>query len=260
MKKNLLFLGTIFLLFTFASPLQVKAGGINGNEASVIAAASGTFEYEGAYYAATPAAISDLRATLSDPDVDLTSDQASQAIGAINGGTAQGVSDGYLVKIGTVPGAENEAGENDTPQNEPNSNTDQSESVEGDGEAEESKTDSENKENVSQENNSQENDEQENENDNTDEGKGLPEEVKAAIKELASVANAAGQNSGGISGNSDDTIESDDNTNKEKQNLSQAETVKKEIGVGKIIVIIIVIVVVIAGCIVWNHKRKQKRV
>ena len=255
MKKYLLFLGAIFLIFTFASPLQVKAGGINGNEASVIGAASGTFEYEGAYYAATPAAISDLKATLSDPDVDLTSDQANQAIGAINGGTAQGVSSGYLVKVGTVPGAENEAGENDTPQNEQNSNTDQSESVEGDAEAEESKINSENKENVSQEN-----DKQETEIDNTDEGQGLPEEVKAAIKEFASVANAAGQSSGGVSDNSDDTIENNDDTNKEKQNLSQAETIKKELGVGTIIIIIIVIVIVISGCIVWNHKRKQKRV
>lgn len=77
----------------------VYAGGINGNEASVIAAASGTFEYNGKTYRAASNYLNALTIYLSEDDVDLDASQASEAISRLYGSIAQGVDAGYLYEV-----------------------------------------------------------------------------------------------------------------------------------------------------------------
>ncbi len=64
-------------------------GGINGNEARVIAVARGSFEYNGETYVARQSY------------VDLTSEQADAAISAIYSNVETGVVSGYIVKVGS---------------------------------------------------------------------------------------------------------------------------------------------------------------
>lgn len=73
-------------------------GGINGNEARVIAAARGTFEYEGETYVAKQSYVDELIGRFSAEDVDLTSEQADTAIDTIYANVGTGVMSGYLVK------------------------------------------------------------------------------------------------------------------------------------------------------------------
>ncbi|MDE5965311.1 MAG: hypothetical protein K2G89_00550 [Lachnospiraceae bacterium] len=84
------------VLFT---AVPVLAGDINGNEARVIAVASGTFEYNGETYRAQDSYISQLKAYLSSDDVDLTAEQADKVISEIYGNVAEGVESGYLYKV-----------------------------------------------------------------------------------------------------------------------------------------------------------------
>ena len=88
---------TIAMIAT--SPVQVFAGDINGNEAGVISAAQGTFEYNGKSYVAKSEYVDQLRGKLSQDGVDLTAVQASEAIAMIYGNVANGVSSGYLVEV-----------------------------------------------------------------------------------------------------------------------------------------------------------------
>lgn len=76
------------------------AGEINGNEAGVIAAASGTFTYDGKTYQAGSAYINSLTAYLSADDVDLDSEQASRAISMMYDSVAEGIERGYLYEVG----------------------------------------------------------------------------------------------------------------------------------------------------------------
>lgn len=76
------------------------AGGINGNEARVIAAASGTFSYNGKTYRAGSAYINSLTSYLSGDDVDLTASQADEAISTMYASVAEGVEQGYLYEVG----------------------------------------------------------------------------------------------------------------------------------------------------------------
>lgn len=76
------------------------AGEINGNEARVISAASGTFSYEGKTYQAGSAYINSLTSYLSADDVDLTAVQADEAISTMYGSVGEGVAQGYLYEVG----------------------------------------------------------------------------------------------------------------------------------------------------------------
>lgn len=91
------------------------AGNINGNEARVIAAARGSFEYEGETYVAKQSYVDRLIGTLSAEDVDLTSEQADDAIDAIYSNVGNGVEAGYLVKAGSTEDDQvKEPGDDDT--------------------------------------------------------------------------------------------------------------------------------------------------
>ncbi len=91
----------LILCIALVSPKMIAfAGGINGNEAGVIAAASGTFQYNGKEYKAGSAYINSLTGYLSADAIDLTAEQASEAISMMYANIAQGVEQGYLYEVG----------------------------------------------------------------------------------------------------------------------------------------------------------------
>ena len=89
----------IATFLTLLIPTKVYAGNINGNEQSVIAVASGTFEYKGVTYKATSQHLAELRAKLMQDDVDLTTEQAREAIASIYANVKTGIDEGYIVPI-----------------------------------------------------------------------------------------------------------------------------------------------------------------
>lgn len=92
------------LLCTLFLPMQIHAGGMNGNEQSVYSAASGTFTYEGQTYKAADAYLAQLSEYLNRDDIDLTAEQAASAIAEMNASVAEGVTQGYIVPTGeTAP-------------------------------------------------------------------------------------------------------------------------------------------------------------
>lgn len=107
-------LGLILSAGLLCPKMIAFAGDINGNEASVIAAASGTFSYDGKTYRAGSAYINSLTSYLSADDVDLTAEQASEAIAMMYANVANGVEQGYLYEVGGEdPGDKHDPGEKD---------------------------------------------------------------------------------------------------------------------------------------------------
>ena len=104
LRKHILHIVLGFMLLFAGVALwpsrSVWAGDINGAEAGVISAASGTFEYNGKTYRAYSGYINELYAYLSRDDVDLTPGQAQTAINYIYSNVATGVSRGYIYEIG----------------------------------------------------------------------------------------------------------------------------------------------------------------
>ena len=82
--------------------MTAYAGDINGNESSVIGAASGVFIYGGEQYVATSEAMGMLYAKLSEDGVDLSAEQAAELISLGYANIGVGVQMGYLVSIGSV--------------------------------------------------------------------------------------------------------------------------------------------------------------
>lgn len=80
--------------------ITAYAGDINGNEASVVAAANGTFEFNGKTYRAYPSYITTLENYLMQDDVDLSAEDASAAISEMYASVQEGVESQYLYEIG----------------------------------------------------------------------------------------------------------------------------------------------------------------
>ncbi len=100
-RMNKCILMMVVMCMAFMAPKMVAfAGGINGNEARVIAAASGTFTYDGKTYRAGASYINSLTSYLSGDDVDLTAAQADEAISMMYANIAEGVAQGYLYPVG----------------------------------------------------------------------------------------------------------------------------------------------------------------
>ena len=97
-KKIIRFIAVLICLVLIPS-FTVYAGDINDNEASVLAVANGTFQYEGRYYRAKSEYISELYNFLADDDTDLTADQAGQAIEYIFGNVKEGIDSGYVYEV-----------------------------------------------------------------------------------------------------------------------------------------------------------------
>lgn len=93
-------LGLLLCFGTMCPKMIAFAGGINSNEAGVISAASGTFTYDGKTYKAGSAHINSLTSYLAQDDIDLTAEQASEAISTMYGSIAQGIAEGYLYEVG----------------------------------------------------------------------------------------------------------------------------------------------------------------
>lgn len=98
--KGCLLLLTLMML---AYPIGVLAeGSINGSEQAVLNAAAGTFEYQGVQYRASQTYIEQLRSKLSEDGVDLTEEQAEEAINSIYTNISTGVEEGYLVPVNST--------------------------------------------------------------------------------------------------------------------------------------------------------------
>lgn len=115
MKKRIMISVFAILGLLFSAP-WVYAGSINGAEAGLIGKASGTFQYEGKTYVATPQALGQLRAYLSRDDIDLTQDQANRAASLMYSNVEGGVLDGYLMLAG---GSEAAAGGSESASKQP---------------------------------------------------------------------------------------------------------------------------------------------
>lgn len=92
---GILFWNIGFILDAFPS----YAGSINEAEAAIIAAASGTFMYQGETYRATSAALSQLNGYLAADGIDLTASQAEKAIAYMYNNVETGVRNGYIEKV-----------------------------------------------------------------------------------------------------------------------------------------------------------------
>ena len=97
-------MGCILVMCAISPKMIAFAGGINSNEAGVIAAASGTFSYDGKTYKAGSAYINSLTSYLAADDVDLTAEQASEAISMMYANVGEGVAQGYLYEVGGQTG------------------------------------------------------------------------------------------------------------------------------------------------------------
>lgn len=97
-RKIVCIIGLAFL-FLFCQCVVVFAGSINGNEARVFSAASGTFTYEGKSYVSSQESLGSLQAYLSRDDINLTAEQADEAISTMLNNVQAGVEEGYIVPV-----------------------------------------------------------------------------------------------------------------------------------------------------------------
>lgn len=98
--RRILVLAVSLLAMLLSSSAYIRAeGGINENEARVLAVARGSFEYNGEVYTARQSYVNQLIAKLSSEDMNLTSEQADTAIATIYSNVEKGVEEGYIVKV-----------------------------------------------------------------------------------------------------------------------------------------------------------------
>ncbi len=97
----------------------VWAGGINGPEASVLGVAGGTFSYKGKTYKAYSSYVSSLYSYLARDDVDLSSDQASNAISYIYSNVGTAIANGYVYEVGGEDDPDNQKPEGPEIETEP---------------------------------------------------------------------------------------------------------------------------------------------
>ena len=121
MKKKHGFLLAVPFILAGTMNMIVQAGNINGAEAGLIGAASGTFEYNGKLYVAGSSYLGQLQAKLSEDGVDLTEAQAANLAAQMYASVGEGVAQGILVEVGNAPSQETDAAE-ETSSEETNSN------------------------------------------------------------------------------------------------------------------------------------------
>lgn len=91
------------LILVFLKGIPVMAGSLNAEESALVSAASGTFSFAGGTYKAYPDYIQELKDYLMRDDVDLTAEQASNAMSTMYGSVEQGVISGYLYLVSGTP-------------------------------------------------------------------------------------------------------------------------------------------------------------
>ena len=134
-SKNLIIVLLLIMFLAvsvFVNNRYVYAGDINGAEAGVIAAASGTFEYEGKYYRAGSQYLSQLYSYLAQDDIDLSENKANTAIRMMYRNIPRGVREGYLYEIKTDPEPTTEDTSNTTENNPDNTTEKNNENTTGD--------------------------------------------------------------------------------------------------------------------------------
>ena len=100
MSRKLVCTSILMFLLLFCQCVVVFAGSINGDEARVVNAASGTFTYEGKKYVSSQDSLNALQAYLSRDDIDLTAEQADEAISIMRNNVQAGVEEGYIILAG----------------------------------------------------------------------------------------------------------------------------------------------------------------
>ncbi len=100
------------LVTTLVAAEHVKAGGMNAAEERVLAVAQSSFEYEGKTYVAKDSYVQQMKAKFMEDDVDLTDEQASEAISNIYANVETGVKDGYLQEVSEEESEEDDVSEN----------------------------------------------------------------------------------------------------------------------------------------------------
>lgn len=88
--------------FVIQKNIASAEGGINTNEQRVIIEAQGTFEYDGEVYTARQQYVDQLYQYLSKEDVNLTSEEADNAITQMYANVETGVKEGYIVKVDSI--------------------------------------------------------------------------------------------------------------------------------------------------------------
>jgi hypothetical protein len=101
----------IFALVTLAVSIGASAtayaGTINSNEQAILNAAGQTYTYNGKEYRVKSSYIGQLSEYLSRDDIDLTAEQSSKALSAVNGYIESGVQGGYLEPVNGTSGNQN---------------------------------------------------------------------------------------------------------------------------------------------------------
>ncbi len=95
--KKILAVG-IFIWLLFGTAVAY-AGTLNANEQMVVNAAKGRFEVDGKMYVADSSYVKQLISYLSSDGLDLTEDQAEEAIAQMYANVQEGVAQGYLLPI-----------------------------------------------------------------------------------------------------------------------------------------------------------------
>lgn len=99
MLKKVFYICILTFLLLICESVIAFGGTINGNESRVIGAASGTFNYQGKQYVSTPESLSSLQSYLAQDDIDLTAEQADEAITIMFDNIQSGIESGYIVSI-----------------------------------------------------------------------------------------------------------------------------------------------------------------
>lgn len=98
---------SIFLLFGLDTQ-RVQAGSLNENEAAVVKAAQGTFDWNGAKYKVDPVFIGQLAGYMNRDDVELTAEQRDEIISLMFSNVEQGIAQGYLIPAEAESGEQEE--------------------------------------------------------------------------------------------------------------------------------------------------------
>ncbi len=104
--KHLLRSLVVMFVIILAPATAAYAGTINDNEAEVLEAAKGQFEYDGKFYEVDDAYLEKLSDFLASEEVDLSEEDKDQILAMVNDYIITGVAEGYLVPIDAVPSEE----------------------------------------------------------------------------------------------------------------------------------------------------------
>lgn len=98
--KQKYFIPLLVLICAFLSPVTAYAGDLNSAEQGIISTISSVYAYNGAYYKVTDGYIGQVTAYLSQDDIDLTDQQASEYIAQFYANISVGISSGYMEQVG----------------------------------------------------------------------------------------------------------------------------------------------------------------